>query len=207
MFIIDKHKLAYLHINKTAGTSIKKFLTDFAGGPQFVREMGPTHGPLAPNIRFLGPRFTKYDILVSIRNPFSRLISIYLFRRTRYEAGDQSPTTKIAHDLTLKEWFLEVVKDSNRLTDLSITDSVLVGGELPENVHIVAVETLRKDMNKFCKDVLKIKDPVTIPHLNRTNFLRDHYIKYFDDELRHAVYEWDQWVMDEYYPWDVASYE
>jgi hypothetical protein len=200
MIIIDKYNLAYLHINKTAGTSIRGFLTDLAG-PENVKQMGPTHGPLAPNIRFMGKRFDDYKILVSIRNPFARVISIYLFRRTRYEQGDVSPTTQAAHDLELKDWFMNVVRNSNRLTDLSITESMLVGGDLPSNVYTVAVETLDSDMYKFCEDVLKIKTDKTVPHLNKTNFVRDHYKNYLDEELFQAIYEWDQWVVDEYYPW------
>ena len=200
MVIIDKFNLAYLHINKTAGTSIKKFLEDLSG-PGQMKQMGPTHGPLAPTLRFMGQRFYNYKILVSIRNPRSRLLSIYLFRRTRYDEGDKSPTTTAAHELPLKQWFMEVIRDSDRLTDLSITDSILVGGDLPENVHIIAVETLEKDINKFCKDVLGIENKISMPHLNRTDFVRDHYTKYFDDELNKAVYEWDEWLIDEYYPW------
>jgi hypothetical protein len=206
MIIIDKFELAYLHINKTAGTSIRKFLEDLAG-PSQMKQMGPTHGPLAPNLRFMGQRFYDYKILVSIRNPRARLISIYLFRKTRYEEGDQTPPTIAAHELPFKQWFLEVVRDSDRLTDLSITDSVLVGGDLPKNVHIVAVETLEKDLLRFCRDILEVKTNIQVPHLNKTNFVRDHYTKYFDKELTKAVYEWDQWVIDEYYPWFMDNFE
>ena len=156
MIVIDKYKAAYLHINKTAGTSIKAHLTDLAGQKN-VRQMGPTHGPLAANERLLGNRFNEYNILVSIRNPFARLMSIYLFRRTRFAEGDESPATQAAYDLPLKQWFLDVVRKSQRLTDLSITDSVLVDGELLDNICVVAVETLNKDFSKFCEDVLKIK--------------------------------------------------
>lgn len=201
MLVIDKFKVAYLHINKTAGTSIKAYLTDLAGGPKNVKQMGSTHGPLAASTRILCNRFNGYNILVSIRNPLARLMSIYLFRRTRYIEGDQSPTTKAAYDMPLKQWFMKVVRESQRLTDLSITDSVLLDGELPPNVHVVAMETLNKDFSKFCEDVLKIKTNKRLPHLNKTNYGREYYTKYFDDELTQAVYEWDQWVIDDYYPW------
>ena len=200
MIIIDKFELAYLHINKTAGTSIKQFLEDLSG-PGQMKQMGPTHGPLAPTLRFMGQRFYDYRILVSIRNPRSRLMSIYLYRKTRFKNGEDGPATRAAYELPFKQWFLEVVRDSNRLTDLSITDSVLVGGDLPKNVHIVAVETLEKDLTRFCRDILGIKTNIQIPHLNKTVFDRDIYTKYFDDELNEAVYKWDEWLIDEYYPW------
>ena len=200
MLIIDKYKMAYLHINKTAGTSIKAHLTDLAG-PKNVRQMGPTHGPLSANLRILGNRFYDYNILVSIRNPFARLMSIYLFRRTRFEEGDQSPATQAAYNRPLKQWFTDVVKKSQRLTDLSITDSILVDGELPPNVNIIAMETLNKDFDRFRDDVLKIRTNKRMPHLNKTNYGREYYTKYFDNELTQAVYEWDKWVIDEYYPW------
>lgn len=200
MFVMDKYRVVYLHINKTAGTSIKQHLNDLIG-PENIRQMGPTHGPLETAGRFLGDRFDSYKILVSIRNPMARLMSIYLFRKIRFESGDESATTQAAHELPLKQWFIEVVCESQRLTDMSITDSMLVGGELPENVYTVAVETLNKDLSIFCKNILGINTTQRPPYLNKTKFVRDHYIKYFDDELIKAVYEWDRWVIDEYYPW------
>jgi len=200
MIVIDKHKVAYLHINKTAGTSIKQYLTDLVGKGN-VKRMGPTHGPLSSCPRVLGNRFNEYTILVSIRNPLARLMSIYLFRRTRFAEGDKSRTTKAAYDKPLKQWFMDVVRKSQRLTDLSITDSVLLDGELPANVQIIAAETINRDMSRFCADVLGIETNKRLPHLNKTNYGREYYTKYFDDELTQAVYEWDQWVIDEYYPW------
>jgi hypothetical protein len=200
LLVIDKYKVAYLHINKTAGTSIKAHLTDVVG-PKNVRQMGPTHGPLSANTRILGNRFNNYTILVSIRNPFARLMSIYLFRRTRFEEGDRTSVTQAAYNKPLKQWFTDVVRKSQRLTDLSITDSILVGGELLPNVSIIAMETLNKDFDRFRDDVLKIRTNKRMPHLNKTNYGWEYYTKYFDDELIQAVYEWDEWVIDEYYPW------
>jgi hypothetical protein len=200
VFVMDKYKAAYLHINKTAGTSIKQHLSDLIG-PENMRQMGPTHHPLETAGRFLGNRISSYRILVSIRNPYARLMSIYLFRKTRFQDGDESATTQAAYELPLKQWFMEVVLESQRLTDLSITDSMLVGGELPKNVHTVSVETLNRDLSWFCEDVLGIKTKERPPHLNKTKYDRDHYTKYFDAELTKAVYEWDRWVIDEYYPW------
>jgi hypothetical protein len=163
--------------------------------------MGATHGPLAASARVLGNRFNDYNILVSIRNPFARLMSIYLFRRARFEEGDQTSSTQAAYNMPLKQWFTDVVRVSQRLTDLSITDSILVDGELLPNISIIAMETLNKDFDRFRDDVLKIRTNKRMPHLNKTNYGRQYYTKYFDDELIQAVYEWDEWVIDEYYPW------
>ena len=44
MLIIDKFQLAYLHINKTAGTSIKGYFEEHLG-QENIKQMGPTHGP------------------------------------------------------------------------------------------------------------------------------------------------------------------
>jgi hypothetical protein len=200
VLVLDKAKIAYLHINKTAGTSIRNYLTTLAG-PRNVNQMGPTHGPLEANQRLMGPRFHDHKILVSIRNPFARVFSIYLFRKSRYLNGDKSKTTEAAYMHRLKPWFMNVVRRSKRLTDLSITSSVLVDGEFMDNIYIVAVETLNKDMNRFCREVMGLKSPPRPPHLNKTNYGVHHYTHYFDDELKQAVYEWDKWVIDNYYAW------
>lgn len=202
MLIIDKLQLAYLHINKTAGTSIRGYFENLAG-TENIKQMGPAHGPLAPSIRFLGNRFYDYNILVSIRNPMARIVSIYAFRRKRYEEGDHSKTTETAYRMNIKKWFNEVVVPSERLTDLSITDSILVNGELLPNVHVVAVETIQKDMYLFCKNVLKLDKIKEVPHLNKTQFALKHYNEWIDKELKEAIYKWDQWVIDEYYPWAI----
>jgi hypothetical protein len=200
MLVLDKAKVAYLHINKTAGTSIRNYFTTLAGRRN-VNQMGPTHGPLSATERILGLRFHDYNILVSIRNPFARVFSIYLFRKTRYLNGDISATTEAAYRHRLKPWFMNVVRKSKRATDFSISKSVLVDGEFLDNVHIVAVETLNQDMNNFCQSVMGLKTPPRLPHLNKTNYGIHHYTHYFDEELKQAVYEWDKWVIDDYYPW------
>lgn len=199
MLVLDEFKVAYLHINKTAGTSLRAYLTDLAGGK--VNQMGPTHGPLSAYERLLGGRFTDYKILVSIRNPLARLYSIYLFRKSRYLSGDISTTTEAAFLYTIKNWFTKVMRPSQRPTDFSISNSVLIDGVLPPNVHIVAVETLGKDMNRFCREFMGIKNPRKLPFLNKTNYGKDHYTKYYDDHFKELVYNWDKWIIDNYYAW------
>lgn len=202
MILIDKYRLAYFHINKTAGTSIKGYFQEYVG-KENIKQMGPTHGPLVGNMRFLGDRINDYNILVSIRNPLARVVSMYAFRKKRWEEGDISKTTEAAAKMDIKTWFNKVIVPSNRLTDLSITDSMLVGGNLLPNVYTVAVETIQKDMFHFCKDILGWNKIKPIPHLNKTEFALRHYNEWVDDELKQAIYEWDQWVMDTYYPWAI----
>jgi len=60
---------------------------------------------------------------------------------------------------------------------------------------------------RFCRDELGIKTNVEIPHLNKTDFAKNHYTKFFNKNLNKAVYEWDQWVIDEYYPWLLDDFE
>jgi hypothetical protein len=198
MLILDKHRVAYLHINKTAGTTLRDYLSRVAGPGN---QMGPTHGPLEANQRLLGPRFNDYTVLVSIRNPMARLFSMYLFRKSRYLSGEVIPPTEAAYKLKIKDWFFKIILNSKRLTDLSISDSILVDGEFMPNTYVVAVETLGKDMNKFCRERLGIPNPEPLPYLNKTNYGKEHYTKHFDDHFKEAVYKWDRWVIDNYYPW------
>lgn len=204
MLVIDKYKVAYLHINKTAGTSIKDYLKVLVGSEN-TRQMGPVHSPLYANMRFMGDRFYEYKVLVSLRSPFARLLSIYLFRKSKFEAGQDIPAYRITYEMPFKEWAKETIFNSNRLTDLSISDSILIGGKLPENVYTIAVESLEKDLPGFCENVLNIKTFNKIPHDNRTDIIKDIHRKYFDDELMQMVYKWDKWVIDNYYPWSILG--
>ena len=205
MLLIDDYKVAYLHINKTGGTSIKQHLVDITH-PAHAIQMGPTHGPLASKVRLLGERFYDYTILTSIRNPYARLLSIYLFRRRRFKDGEEAPAMKAAHGLPFKRWFVETIKHSTRLTDLSISDSILIEGMLPDNVYLVAVESLTKDIDRFVKDVMEIGTDKQVPHVNRTDLIKGHHKKYYDSEMAQLVHEWDKWVIDNYYPWSVDNY-
>ena len=207
MLVIDKYKVAFLHINKAAGTSIQDFLIDLAGREN-VRYIGPAHGTLLSKMRYMGQRINEYTILTSIRNPYARLISIYLFRRKRYKDGEKdSPIAKQAYDLSFKEWFKQVIMNSTRWTDLSMTESMMLQGSVPDNVYPVCVESLNKDMTKFCKDVLKLNlGDIKMPHSNKTAIPRDHHTRYYDKEHGGLVYVWDKWVIDNYYPWTIENY-
>jgi hypothetical protein len=205
MLMIDDYKVAYLHINKTAGTSIKEYLIELTKPSHYV-QIGATHSPLESTARYMGKRFNDYTILTSVRNPFARLLSIYLYRRRRYKNGERSETTAQAHKLPFKKWFTNVVAKSSRFTDLSISSSILIDGQQPDNVYIITLESLNKDMAKFVKDVMGIDTKKKVPHVNRTDLIKGHYKKYYDKEMIDLVYEWDQWVIDNYYPWAVDKF-
>ena len=202
MLIIDDFRVAFLHVYKTAGTSIKNHLRDLTK-PSRAKEMGAVHGPLESKVRLLGERFNEYTILTSVRNPFSRLLSIYLYRRRRFKDGERTKPTELAHKLPFKKWFTDVILHSRRYNDMSISDSILMDGKLPSNVYIVAMESLDRDMDRFIRGIMEIDTYKKVPHDNKTDLIKGHHDKYYDKEMIDLVYKWDQWVVDNYYPWSI----
>jgi len=61
-------------------------------------------------------------------------------------------------------------------------------------------------MGRFVRDVLGIDSDKKVPHDNKTNLIRGHHKKYYDEEMADLVYKWDQWVIDNYYPWSVDKF-
>ena len=90
MPISNKHKLLFVHINKTAGRSIE--LGNLFNVPH---EVGSDHRTVKDYIRKLGYNFNTYFSFSIVRNPWDKMVSMYFFRQQRgfddslqYEFGE-----------------------------------------------------------------------------------------------------------------------
>lgn len=179
-------RFLFVHIPKTAGNSIQTALRDYSEDELIalreeqdgIERFGlrsrnydiKKHSTLAEYRAALGDeRFTKLYKFTGVRNPWDRMVSYYFTPTQSPETWDRKKFQRIISKAVS-------VADYLRLND---------DEEHPfENVdYIMRFENLDEDFRAVCK-TLDIPAP-SLPHYNRSD--REHYSKYYDDELREVV--------------------
>ena len=179
-------RFLFIHIPKTAGNSIQSVLCDYSENELValrseqdgVERFGlrnpkyklKKHSTLAEYRAALGEtEFGNLYKFTCVRNPWDRMISLYFTPTQNAAAWDRKRFRKIIAK-TLP------VSDYLRLNEHE--DDPL------ENVdYIMRFENLEDEFRTVCSE-LDIS-PTALPKYNRSN--REHYSKYYDDELRELV--------------------
>jgi len=179
-------RFLFVHIPKTAGNSIQSVLRDYSedqlvalrkeqDGIERFGLRNPTyklrkHSTLSEYNDALGDeQFCKLYKFTAVRNPWDRMVSYYF-------TPTQNPET------WNRKKFREIISKAVSVPDyLRLED----GEDDPfANVdYIMRFESLADDFGAVCT-AIDISPP-TLPQYNRSN--REHYSKYYDDELRELV--------------------
>src|SRR5947209_7566722 len=179
-------RFLFVHIPKTAGNSIQTVLRDYSEdefvalrpeqdgierfGLRNPRYKLRKHSTLAEYRDAVGKeQFRSLYKFTCVRNPWDRMVSYYFTPTQSPESWDRKKFRKVISK-TLS------IADYLRLDD---------GNEHPfVNVdYIMRFENLPDDFRSVCH---KLDIPVQpLPHYNRST--REHYSKYYDDELRELV--------------------
>jgi len=179
-------RFLFVHIPKTAGNSIQSVLRDYSedelvalrGEQDGIERFGlrnstykiKKHSTLAEYRDALGVgRFAELYKFTCVRNPWDRMVSYYFTPTQNTVAWDRKK-------------FRKIISEALSVADYLRLDK---GEEDPfGNVnYIMRFETLADDFRTVCA-ALDIS-PVALPRYNRSN--REHYSKYYDDELRELV--------------------
>jgi hypothetical protein len=179
-------RFLFVHIPKTAGNSIQSVLRDYSEdqlvalrkeqdgierfGLRNSKYKIKKHSTLAEYCAALGDmEFKNLYKFTCVRNPWDRVVSYYFTPTQNTVAWDRKK---------FREAIVKVV---------SVADYLRLnkGKEDPfANVnYIMRFENLAGDFRTVCA-ALDIS-PVILPRYNRSN--REHYSKYYDDELRELV--------------------
>src|SRR5206468_7453488 len=181
-----KKQFLFVHIPKTAGNSIQSILRDYSedeivalrseqDGIQRFGLRNPNykikkHSTLAEYRGALGEeRFRSLYKFACVRNPWDRMVSYYF-----------TPTQSVGK-WDRKE-FRKVISKALSVADYLRLDR---GEDDPfSNVdHVMRFENLADDFQSVCA-TLGIR-ATRLPQYNRST--REHYSKYYDDELRELV--------------------
>jgi hypothetical protein len=179
-------RFLFVHIPKTAGNSIQSVLRDCSedelvalrseqDGVERFGLRNPKykirkHSTLAEYRAALGEtQFGALYKFTCVRNPWDRMVSYYFTPTQKAEAWDRKKFKKIISEA------------------LSVADYLRLGKSEEDpfgNVdYIMRFENLVSDFRTVCA-ALDIS-LTTLPQYNRSN--REHYSRYYDDELRELV--------------------
>jgi hypothetical protein len=177
-------RFLFVHIPKTGGNSIQSVLARYSEdeivrrpGQDGIERFGVSnskyklkkHSPLADYRAALGEHeFSQLYKFAAVRNPWDRIVSLY-FTPIQWKEWDRKAFKKtIAQALSAADYL--------RLND---GDADPFG-----NVdRVIRFERLEEDFRAVCTDLEIAPEP--LPRYNRSE--REHYCKYYDDELREFV--------------------
>ena len=156
-----KTKCIFIHIPKTAGSTIKKALG--IRGTHYTSTQ--IKGDLNP---FFWDNYFKFAF---VRNPFDKLVSNFFFNGHHFGF----------RDCTFKEYIV-AYKNGAKISN----DVVTQHGYLEQEIDFIGrFENLQKDMEFICD---KLNKPM--PQLSKENStVHDHYTTYYDDETVKLVEE------------------
>lgn len=203
---IPSKKLVFIHVPKTGGTSIEKWLTKYAGG----RYVGEKHDDIftaRDNKKLISEYFTV------TRNPYARAVSWYNFRIKRHKemVAEGKPMTakdkNLTHEIAFKhygddfeEWLKRIDFNLPRGYNL---DYALVRKQVDlldmneDPKFILRTESLNEDF-KTIQNYLNVHKPLL--HLNRTkkvdwktyyksDFSKEFVYKHWKEDFEYFGYE------------------
>jgi len=176
----------FVHIPKTAGNSIQSALRDYSedqlvalrkeqDGIERFGLRNPKykirkHSTLREYRDTLGEeQFRKLYRFTCVRNPWDRMVSYYFTPTQSAESWDREKFHGIISNAISVGDYLRL--NQNEKNPFANVD------------YIMRFENLANDFRTVCNQ-LDIS-PVTLPQYNRS--MREHYSKYYDDELREFV--------------------
>jgi hypothetical protein len=179
-------RFLFVHIPKTAGNSIQSVLRDYSEdelvalrseqdgverfGLRNPRYKLKKHSTLADYRAALGEtEFGNLYKFTCVRNPWDRMISLYFTPTQNAAAWDRKKFRKIiVKALPVSDYLRLNERDNDPFGNVD---------------YIMRFENLEDDFRTVCA-ALDIS-PTILPKYNRSN--REHYSKYYDDELRELV--------------------
>lgn len=170
---VGDREVIFIHINKTAGTSVGKALGLREKQHLTVREVRNRVG-----VKNWEDSYT----IAFVRNPWDRMVSYYRYRLKVPQKG----TEKI--EVGFKEWIVKVFQERD-LRYYDFPKMFLPQGDWLKdefgNIELDFIgrfETIEEDFKELCKE-LDVK--LELPHLNKTQ--RTPYQEYYDKETRSII--------------------
>jgi hypothetical protein len=169
------HKFIFVHIPKTAGRSIEKYLLNFDS----IRERQPHHSitEYIKRVRNFNSMF-KFSF---VRNPFERLLSEYFYIRKM--KGCKCKSSFDSEYNTFKKF---VISNAMEKCSFENHSSLQIEMANPKYMNFIGrFENLQEDFNTVC-------DKIGIPHQelqHKNKTKHKHYTEYYDDETRSIVAE------------------
>ena len=177
MISYDK-KFIFVHINKTAGTSMEKALVDY--GVKKLQEKGDLKFELNYNQsqhfncdeykKYLGSEYDDYFKFTVVRNPFDRVVSYY------YGGAIQK-------GLNFKDWVVDRYLNENYKDYIRMYSDYTHWFDKDEMNCVLKFENLDQDFIKL-KETLDLNCELGKANVNKS---RTHYRDYYDNKTKDII--------------------
>jgi hypothetical protein len=158
----EKYDLFFIHIPKTAGTSINTALE--------IEPEKRGHRSLSDLYKLYKDAVQKTPCFAVARNPWDRVVSLYEFRKQ-----------KGYHSMTFKDWLRRGVRAKYEWTPFS----AMTSSDIEKRVQVLRYENLREEWTVFAKKNRIVQNE--LPVLNTSN--RKAYRDYYDEEDKAYIQE------------------
>lgn len=199
MLYSRSHRLAFVHIQKTGGSSLRRLLTDAIPDMSDMPELPGPHHPtreLFAALHRRGEDPLSIRVLSLIRDPLHQVVSIY-----RYWRSDGLSPEDRAQPLVqaaMRQSFPEFVETT--ITGDDYAHMLLVDGALPPNVEVIRFEEALQDVD-ILREATGIPSLPALPHERSTDVVntsdpspsRDGLTAYYDERTEGLVrraYSW-----------------
>ena len=170
IFRLNGRRYLFIHIPKTAGTSVVSSLSKYEGVPHRETHILPS--------KYVKNIWEKLYTFAIIRNPYERMVSHWLYHTTSNYKGTvfiNSGISKNIDNISFEE-YVRIVKKIHKTC-------VNFYPETSEPIdRILRFENLTEDWNKLCN---KIGISCELQNKKATNHV--HYSKYYTDLTRKTV--------------------
>jgi hypothetical protein len=185
MLISDSKRFVFVHIQKTAGTSLGIFLKESV---EDLKSCGKKHTPL----RELEERYDSYFKFCFVRNPFDRLVSWYAMIERLRHASEKTEVQRQVLDRAKS--FSDFILNCEEITSRSgwkpfkynQIDYITDRNGIVAVDYIGRFETLEKDIAEI-REILGIAKDRAFPHINRSD--HKNYRDYYDSLTKKVVEE------------------
>ena len=177
MISYDK-KFIFVHINKTAGTSMEKALADY--GVKKLEEKGDLkfelnyrqsqHFNCDEYKKYLGSEYDDYFKFTVVRNPFDRVVSYY------YGGAIQK-------GLNFKDWVVDRYLNENYKDYIRMYSDYTHWFDKDEMNCVLKFENLDQDFIKL-KETLDLNCELGKANVNKS---RTHYRDYYDNKTKDII--------------------
>tara|TARA_Y100000361_G_scaffold126733_1_gene120856 strand:+ start:20103 stop:20756 length:654 start_codon:yes stop_codon:yes gene_type:complete len=181
----ENPKFIFIHIPKTAGTSIESYLRLLQKGDC------KKHMTIKDYENSLGDSMSEYFKFTVIRNPWDRMVSYWKYRQGKHWA----PIDGTINNFNVWLKFITAL-DLNNLDGSTSTSNIsdfrmgidsqynsLISSIGKMDVQLINFDNLQADFNQIC-DQIGISR-YELPHINKTN--RKHYSTYYDEETKDII--------------------
>ena len=178
--IIEEHKTIFIHIPKTAGTSIKNYF-----GMKTPKDIEPLkqHDTVYDIKEKIPIKYKSYSKFTIVRNPYDRMVSWFHYLKiktnpTNFFTGEVNQEQfEFKKNIDFKQW----LKNPNKYFIYPRELLSVQCNWIDDTVNVLKYENLKNDLENF------FKTEIEIPHIHNSN--HDNYLKYYDDQCLDLVYK------------------